>query len=51
MPDDLPALGQEDAAWDLPERYVSPIPAEAAEASADMRAVVSSREDAWDLTE
>jgi len=49
LQDALPATWQEDAAWDLPEPDVSPIPPEIAEATIDLTDVLASRRDAESL--
>jgi hypothetical protein len=43
---ELPAAWQEDAAWDLPEPDVSPIPMKLRRATIDMREVLASWRDA-----
>jgi hypothetical protein len=46
LQDAMPAAWQEDAAWDLPEPNVSPIPREIAEATIDLTDVLASWRDA-----
>ena len=46
LQDELPAAWQEDAAWDLPEPDVSPIPPEIAEITIDLTEVLASWQNA-----